>query len=57
MNATTKRHPRTLEEAFGPHTDRRIEEPHPTGYSPAWWVCLAVIAMLAVVVIVLGKPR
>lgn len=24
MTTTTKRHPRTLEEAFGPHTSRRL---------------------------------
>ena len=30
MNDTTKRFPRTLHEAFGPHTSRRIDVPQAT---------------------------
>ena len=52
MNNTTKRHPRTMEQAFGPYTSHYIQEPHPTGYGITWWIAMVVIAIIAVVIAV-----
>lgn len=53
----TRKFPRSMTEAFGPHTSRDL---HPmatprkdSDYSPVWWMVmwvLAVVAVLAVVV-------
>jgi len=44
---TARRHPRTLQEAFGPYTSRHIStpEPKPTGYSVGWWIMITAIAV------------
>jgi hypothetical protein len=47
----TRRYPRTLEQAFGPHTSREIVEPQPTGETPTWWVAMGVIAALTFVMV------
>lgn len=48
MNAhhTTKRYPRTLEQAFGPHTSQRIE-PQPEEMHPHDRIVLAACAVAA----------
>lgn len=43
----TRKHPRTLDEAFGPYTSHKIHEP-PTDYPWAWWACLTIIALFSV---------
>lgn len=44
---TARRHPRTLQEAFGPYTSRHIstEGPKPSGYSVGWWLMITAIAL------------
>lgn len=52
MNKT--KFPRTLEEAFGPHTSRKIEEPgRPMDYADriVLWGCAVCAAILAALVI------
>lgn len=49
MNDTTKRFPRTLFEAFGPHTSRHIEEPKPQTLAHEW--ALYVVALGAALVL------
>jgi hypothetical protein len=45
----TRRYPRTLEEAFGPHTSRHIDEPpRPI---PAQDIALYIVAVLASVLL------
>lgn len=48
----TRKHPRTLEEAFGPHTSKHItDDSH--DYPGAWWgwvITCAVIGTILVVV-------
>jgi hypothetical protein len=56
MNDTTKRFARTLNEAFGPYTSRRIEdddEPLDRGELAVVWGC-AVVALAVTVCIALG---
>ena len=38
-----KRFPRSLDEAFGPHTSHDIAEPEdePTGYPLLWWAAIS----------------
>ena len=51
-NPSTRRHPRTLNEAFGPYCDNLIQEPeeraaYPRGFMP----CLYVLCCLALALI------
>lgn len=51
---TTKRHPRSQVEAFGPYGDRGpIYEPYekPSKYSVLWWAAIVVVCMASVVAI------
>ncbi len=46
---TTRRHPRTLQEAFGPYASNDLQ-PMPdksTDLPAAWWIAIALIAMAA----------
>ena len=43
MNDTTKRFARTLFEAFGPHTSRRIEEPAAQTLAHEWALYLVAL--------------
>ena len=52
---TFKRFPRSLDEAFGPHTSRDIEEDQPTGYPILWWFAITVVCGLAAVAIVVSN--
>lgn len=45
------KHPRTLDEAFGPHTSHAIYEP-PESYPWAWWVCMAAIVLITIATVV-----
>ena len=47
---TTRRYPRTLTEAFGPHTSRHIEEPHAPMPTADKIVVIGSLAVLALVV-------
>ena len=49
MNRTTRRHPRTLVEAFGPYTTPTIDVPHRTIPACDW--ALYAVAGIAVVVL------
>jgi hypothetical protein len=42
----TRKYPRTMQEAFGPYTSYRIDEPRETGYSAAWWAAIAIAAIV-----------
>lgn len=52
---TFKRFPRSLDEAFGPHTSHGIEEDQPTGYPILWWFAITVVCALAAVAIVVSN--
>lgn len=47
----TRRHPRTLDEAFpfGPRYGCAIERADSRDYGVAWWVCMAVLAVVTLV--------
>lgn len=48
----TRRHPRTMAEAFGPYTSHDLQpmrESRP--YSPAWWIAMAAIAVAIAVIL------
>jgi len=45
----TRRHPRTLQEAFGPYTSRDISDPK--GETPAWWTAIVCIAAVGAVIV------
>ena len=49
----TRKYPRSILEAFG--TDARsacaIERPQERAYGLAWWVCMAVVGVVAVVLV------
>ena len=47
----TRRHPRTMQEAFGPYTDSTIYEPS-VSYPWTWWALVAACALVGVAVIV-----
>ncbi len=51
MNNNTRVYPRTMEEAFGPghRSSYGIEPMHERGYSPAWYVCVALCGLVALV--------
>ena len=50
-NLQTRKHPRTLQEAFGPYCSNEIEEP---GYQPDWqdavvvWACVITIVLVSI---------
>ncbi len=47
----TRKHPRTLNEAFGTYTSRDFYEP-PASYPWSWWALMAAIGVVTVAVIV-----
>ncbi len=47
----TRKHPRTLNEAFGPYTSHDIYEP-PESYPWTWWTLMAAIGMVTLVIVV-----
>ena len=52
MNHTTKRFPRDMNQAFGPHCSRHIEEPvRPYDFEDRMvlWACVLTVAALGVV--------
>lgn len=52
MNTTTRRHPRTLNEAFGPYAGRHIVEPQdPMPQADRIVVGISIVAGLALVAI------
>ncbi len=51
IDTNTRQYPRTLQEAFGPHTSRKIQEPKETGYSTAWWLVFSACCLVAMVVV------
>lgn len=51
MNPTTRKHPRTLQEAFGPYTSRSISEPHTPMDTADKIVAAAALAALAAVAV------
>lgn len=50
----TRSYPRTLQEAFGPHTSREILpiEDRETDYPWTWWSLVMSIAVVAMIIIV-----
>ena len=48
----TRKHPRTLEEAFGPYTSHDIDEAERmSAYSLAWCIVMSIVSLAALVVI------
>ncbi|MDZ7918484.1 hypothetical protein [Rhodoferax sp.] len=47
----TRKHPRTLQEAFGPHTSRDIYVP-PADYPWTWWALVAAIGLVTLAIAV-----
>ena len=50
----TRKFPRTMQQAFGPYTGHVISEPREAGYPAAWWACMALIAVFALVAVVVA---
>lgn len=49
----TRRHPRTLQEAFGPYTSHDLQPMREArGYGVAWWVSICVVSLIGVMAIV-----
>lgn len=49
---STRRHPRTMAEAFGPYTSHDLEPMRePRAYSAAWWWVMWAIAVVTVILI------
>lgn len=53
---TTRKHPRTLEEAFGPYTGHEFEDDKPTGYGWLWWSAIVTISVIGGYLIATGVP-
>lgn len=52
----TRRHPRTLVEAFGPYTSNTLHPmPDSRDYSPRWWAAIALIAIATVFAIAIFR--
>ena len=48
----TRRHPRTLTEAFGPYTNNTLHPmPDPNEYSTAWWIAITIVGIFTLAVI------
>jgi hypothetical protein len=47
------KHPRTLNEAFGPYTSTEFDEP-PADYPLSWWALMVAIALVTVALIVVN---
>ena len=47
------KHPRTLNEAFGPYTSQEFTE-RETGYPWTWWALMAAIAMVTLALVIGG---
>ena len=50
-DVNTHTYPRTMQQAFGPHTSDELHPIPDTDYSPAWYAAMCIVAILAVVVI------
>lgn len=48
MNHTTRRHPRTMREAFGPHTSHLISEKKPFDDWSGVWIAVVMAALVVV---------
>lgn len=47
----TRTYPRTMQQAFGPHTSDELHPIPDTDYSPLWYFAMCVVSVVAVVVI------
>mgnify|MGYP003439815578 CR=1 FL=1 len=48
----TRRHPRTLTEAFGPYTSDDLQPMHePREYSARWWIAITIVGIFTLAVI------
>lgn len=52
IDVNTRTYPRTMQQAFGPHTSDDLHPIPDTDYSPLWYIAMLVVSILAVVVIV-----
>ena len=51
MNST-RRHPRTMQEAWGPYTSHDLQPMRdPRDYSVWWWIVMAIVAGLTAAII------
>ena len=48
--STKGRHPRTLQEAFGPYETGPIIDPEPAAYGWPWWVAVVACGVSAAVI-------
>lgn len=51
-DVNTRTYPRTMQQAFGPHTSDELHPIPDTDYSLAWYVSMCIVAVVAVFVIV-----
>lgn len=51
IDTNTRSYPRTLQEAFGPHTSREIQDDS-KDYPPAWWCWVVSCALIGMVLVV-----
>lgn len=52
MNNSTRRHPRTLQEAFGPYACGPIHPMPERDYGARWWLALAVLAVVTLSLVI-----
>lgn len=51
IDVNTRTYPRTMQQAFGPHTSDELHPIPDTDYSLAWYAAMVVISIVAVVVV------
>lgn len=47
----TRKHPRTMQEAFGPYTTHELHEPKSEDEGWLWWACIVGLSVAAAVAI------
>ena len=50
-DVNTCTYPRTMQQAFGPHTSDELHPIPDTDYSLAWYAAMCIVAVVAVVVV------
>lgn len=52
---TTRKHPRTMQEAFGPYANSHIYDQDDKRYPALWWVAIWTIFVVTIAVVFLTK--
>lgn len=50
-DVNTRTYPRTMQQAFGPHTSDELHPIPDADYSLAWYAAMCIVAVVAVVVV------